>query len=95
MPSTFAYHEFTSAAALDRLGDLVHDDSQLWINSSHPQGGNALSRRPDRGVVNPSFQVHGYENLYLCDASVFPSTLGVNPQLTVMALARYAGRIIT
>jgi len=34
--------------------------------------------------------VHGYENLYVCDASVFPSSLTVNPQLTVMSLAHYA-----
>jgi choline dehydrogenase-like flavoprotein len=29
-------------------------------------------------------------NLYVCDASVFPTSVGVNPQLTVMALADYA-----
>ena len=90
MPSTFAYHEFTTVEELDRLGDLVHDDSELWLNSSHPQGGNPLSRHPANGVVDPSFRVHGSENLYVCDASVFPSSLGVNPQLTVMALAHYA-----
>jgi len=90
MPSTFAYYEFTTVEELDRLGDLVHDDSELWLNSSHPQGGNPLSRHPANGVVDPSFRVHGSENLYVCDASVFPSSLGVNPQLTVMALAHYA-----
>jgi choline dehydrogenase-like flavoprotein len=45
---------------------------------------------PASGVVDPSFRVHGLDNLYVCDASVFPSSLGVNPQLTVMALAHYA-----
>ena len=90
MPLTFAYHEFTTPEQLDRLDELVHDDSQLWVNSAHPQGGNVLSRRPDRGVVDPSFRVHGFENLHVCDASVFPSSITVNPQLTVMALAHYA-----
>jgi Choline dehydrogenase and related flavoproteins len=45
-------------------------------------------------VVNPEFRVFGYDNLYVCDASVFPSSIGVNPQLTVMALADYAGQLI-
>jgi glycine/D-amino acid oxidase-like deaminating enzyme len=33
---------------------------------------------------------HGIENVYVCGASVFPSSVTVNPQLTVMALADYA-----
>lgn len=34
--------------------------------------------------------MHGFENLHLCDASVFPTAITVNPQLTVMALAEMA-----
>ena len=48
------------------------------------------SKESDLGVVNDEFAVYGYENLFVCDASVFPSSIGVNPQLTVMALADYA-----
>jgi GMC oxidoreductase len=33
-----------------------------------------------------------YRNLYVCDASVFPTSVTVNPELTVMALAEYPGR---
>ncbi len=66
-----------------------------WLGTGHPQGGNALSRDPRKGVVDISFRVHGFENLYVCDASVFPTTIGVNPQLTVMTLADYAAPLIT
>jgi choline dehydrogenase-like flavoprotein len=41
-------------------------------------------------VVGPDFRVHGFANLFLCDASVFPTSVGVNPQLTVMGMAQYA-----
>jgi hypothetical protein len=38
-------------------------------------------------VVDSNCKIFGFDNLYVCDASVFPTALGVNPQLTVMALA--------
>ncbi|HEX7299158.1 MAG TPA: FAD-dependent oxidoreductase [Solirubrobacteraceae bacterium] len=90
MPSTFQFNEFTSEDQLDRLDDYVKHSSYLSIGTGHPQGGNALSSDPSKGVVDPSFRVHGFENLFVCDASVFPSAITVNPQLTVMALADYA-----
>ena len=64
----------------------------MTLGTGHPQGGNAVSRDPRKGVVDPSFKVHGFSNLYVCDASVFPSSLTVNPQLTVMGLAHYAAK---
>ena len=47
-----------------------------------------------RGVVDSSFRVYGTQNVYVCDASVFPSSITVNPQLTVMALAKVAAERI-
>lgn len=77
----------------DRLDRLVDDSSDMLnMGSSHPQGGNAMSAGPKSGVVDADCRVHGYRNLYVCDASVFPTSVTVNPQLTVMALAEYAAR---
>ena len=95
MPTTLRYHEFRSEPELEQLDQLVKDNSDISLGTGHPQGGNAMSRDPQKGVVDPSFRVHGFENLYVCDASVFPSSIGVNPQLTVMALADYAAPLIT
>jgi choline dehydrogenase-like flavoprotein len=90
MPSTFQFHEFTKESDLSKLDDYVKNPGYLSIGSGHPQGGNALSGDPGKGVVDPTFRVHGFENLFVCDASVFPTATTVNPQLTVMALAEYA-----
>jgi choline dehydrogenase-like flavoprotein len=90
MPSTFQFHEFTSEDELDRLDDYVKHSSYLSIGTGHPQGGNAISHERRKGVVDPTFRVHGFDNLFVCDASVFPTATTVNPQLTVMALADYA-----
>ena len=90
LPASFRYHEFTKADQLDALPSLLRDNSDLSVNSVHPQGGNALSRDELKGVVDEHFRVHGLDNVFVCDASVFPSPITVNPQMTVMALARYA-----
>jgi choline dehydrogenase-like flavoprotein len=90
MPSTFRFHAFTDESQVDELDHYVKNSRYLSIGSGHPQGGNALSGDPGKGVVDPSFRVHGFENLFVCDASVFPTATTVNPQLTVMALAEYA-----
>jgi choline dehydrogenase-like flavoprotein len=53
-----------------------------------------MSNDPQTGVVDEHFKVYGFENLFVCDASVFPTSLGVNPQITVMSLAYYAAPLI-
>ncbi|MGH9920367.1 MAG: GMC family oxidoreductase, partial [Nitrososphaerales archaeon] len=59
----------------------------MSIGSGHPQGGNRMGGAGQKSVVDSRSRVHGFDNLFVCDASVFPTSLGVNPQLTVMALA--------
>jgi choline dehydrogenase-like flavoprotein len=73
-----------------RIEEICADPDYIALGTGHPQGGNAISSSPQRGVVDSDFRVHGYEDLYICDASVFPTSLTVNPQLTVMGLAHYA-----
>ncbi len=53
-----------------------------------------MATGPDRGVVSPDHEVFGAPGLYVADGSVVPSSIGVNPQETIMALAtRAADRI--
>jgi choline dehydrogenase-like flavoprotein len=54
---------------------------------SHLFGGCPMSADPRQGVVDGDGKVHGLEGLYVVDASAIPTTLGVNPQHTIMGLA--------
>jgi choline dehydrogenase-like flavoprotein len=80
--------ELRTKADIPMLKDAVRNNPDgLMIGSAHPQGGNKMGSNTEECVVDSDCKVYGFENLYLCDASVFPTALGVNPQLTVMALA--------
>lgn len=58
--------------------------------TAHILGGCAVGRDAAEGVVDVDFQVHGYPGLYVIDGSVMPGNPGVNPSLTITALAEYA-----
>ncbi|NJN14482.1 MAG: hypothetical protein HC813_02290 [Planctomycetes bacterium] len=57
-------------------------------------GGCRMGTSARTSVVDPEFRVWGYDNLFVCDASLFPTALGVNPQVPIMALADYAATSI-
>lgn len=57
--------------------------------SAHILGGCTMGSSPDDGVVDKYGRVFGYENLYITDGSIMPANLGVNPSLTITALAEY------
>jgi len=59
----------------------------LKLMAFHPLGTARADARPAHGVVDGDLQVHGVQGVYVADGSVVPSSLGVNPQLTIMALA--------
>jgi cholesterol oxidase len=58
--------------------------------TAHILGGAVIGADPSRGVVDQSLRVHGYENLLVCDGAAMPANPGVNPALTITALAEYA-----
>jgi choline dehydrogenase-like flavoprotein len=99
--STRSYQPYRNSAAIisaqsevDRLRELVKHDYDILLGTGHPQGGNAIGTSPANSVIAPDFKVFGFSNLYVCDASVFPSSTTVNPQLTVMTMAHYASQFI-
>jgi choline dehydrogenase-like flavoprotein len=89
MPDSFGYYKFDSSN-IGNFGDTIVRPEDLSLGTGHPQGGNVMSRNPAIGTVNEEMKVYGYDNLYIADASVFPSSLGVNPQITAMTFGQYA-----
>ncbi len=58
--------------------------------TAHILGGAPIGQNADEGVVNENFAVHNYAGMYIIDGSIMPANPGVNPSLTITALAEYA-----
>jgi cholesterol oxidase len=59
-------------------------------STAHILGGAVIAADAEHGVVDAHQHVFGYENLLVCDGSVIPANVGVNPSLTITALAEHA-----
>jgi choline dehydrogenase-like flavoprotein len=57
------------------------------MSMTHLFGTARMGSDPRTSVVRPDFRHHATEALYVADSSVFPTNLGVNPQIAIMALA--------
>lgn len=71
--------------AFSVLPEVLFDTS----STAHILGGCIMSDSPETGVIDFSGKIHGYDNLYVVDGSIVPANLGVNPSLTITALAEY------
>jgi choline dehydrogenase-like flavoprotein len=53
----------------------------------HPLGTARMGELKEHTVVNSFGKAHNLKNLFISDGSIFPSSLGVNPQVTIMAFS--------
>lgn len=90
LPSSYDNIVITNEADLSNIDSMIARSSDISLSSAHPQGGNPLSDNIEIGAVDSNFRVHGFDNIYVCDASIFPTGVMVNPQLSIMGLANYA-----
>lgn len=58
--------------------------------TAHILGGAVIGSTPENGVIDAEQRVFGYENLLVCDGAAIPANVGVNPSLTITALAERA-----
>lgn len=89
-------------AGFERLGPddlpaLRRADLRAWdleLSAYHPLGTARMGRDPARAVVDANHQHHDIRSLYVVDGAAVPTALGVNPQVTIMALATRAAERI-
>jgi choline dehydrogenase-like flavoprotein len=72
---------------MDCLHGLDLKPSDLSLMAFHPLGTCRMGADPAQTPVDPAGRLRGYDGLYIADGSIVPSSLGVNPQITIMALA--------
>jgi cholesterol oxidase len=58
--------------------------------TAHILGGAVIGADATKGVVDARNRVFGYERMMICDGSTMPANPGVNPSLTITALAEHA-----
>ena len=76
-----------------RKRGIVRND--IMLASSHPQGTLQMGEERRNAVVKLSGESHAVQGLFVADASLFPTSIGVPPTLTIAALSRHiAGQII-
>ncbi len=68
------------------LNEVLLDTS----STAHILGGCAIGSGPDKGVIDSSGRVFGHDGLFVMDGSMIGANLGVNPSLTITALAEHA-----
>lgn len=83
----FARLSSVNADQLDELEDFQVRSGDFKLMAFHPLGTTRMHGDPRQGVVDGDLRVHGCENVHVADGGVVPSSLGVNPQLTIMAIA--------
>jgi cholesterol oxidase len=83
------------ARAMEKKMDGVAQSAahEIFLNkatTAHILGGCCIGKSPSEGVIDKNQEVFGYPNMYVVDGSAIPANLGVNPSLTITAMAEYA-----
>ena len=95
-PGVHGWHErITDRASMARFEEEAPRDPNAYtLAATHLFGTCRMGSERPRSVVRPDFRHHGVAHLYVADSSVFPTNIGVNPQLPILALATLCGRRI-
>lgn len=89
-----AYTAAAIEALCDRLARCPVDRNHATIFSAHQMGTCGMGSDPRRSVCDENGAVWGVRGLFIADGSAFPAASGVNPMLTIMALAHHTAQRI-
>ena len=79
---------------VDKILDLRLERGAMDITAVHPMGSVPMGDDPAVAAVSSEGRHHHVEGLWIADGSLFPSSIGVPPQLSIYALGLHVGRAI-
>ena len=82
-----AKFETSWEASKAAINELSYEACRALVGSAHVMGGMAMGEDLDRCVVNSQGKYHYLDNLYVIDGSIFPTSIGANPQLSIYGMA--------
>jgi choline dehydrogenase-like flavoprotein len=77
---------------IDELESSPPRSAALRLEAFHPMGTARMDADPGMGVVGTDGAVYGASSLYVADGSLLPSSIGVNPMMTIIAMASRVSR---
>lgn len=80
-------HEIHSADEIPKIFSHKPKAGEVELFSAHIMGTCRISASKEDGVIDSNGQSHDIQNLFIADASVFPTPIGLNPMETIMALS--------
>jgi len=93
-PALHGHRVLRGVDDLERMERARTAAADYLLTAFHPLGTCRMGTEPGSGVVSPSHEVFGIPGLYIADGSVVPSSVAVNPQVTIMALATRAADLL-
>ncbi len=86
-PATWRFPEIKTTKDVQAFRETRFNPADIEMGAFHPLGTCRMGENPQRSVVNSYLKAHDLDAFYIIDGSCFPSSLGVNPQETIMAFA--------
>ncbi|MGC8578526.1 MAG: GMC family oxidoreductase N-terminal domain-containing protein [bacterium] len=86
-PAIYGVKEFTNPDDIAQLFKKKIKVTSVEMMAFHPLGTARMGEPVDHTVVNSFGKVHRLKNMFISDGSIFPTSLGVNPQITIMSFA--------
>jgi choline dehydrogenase-like flavoprotein len=77
---------------ISKLDSAPWEKLRVRVVTAHQMGGCAMGKDPSRSVVDSTLRYHQLDNLFVVDGSVFPTSLGVNPQESIYGIARWGAQ---
>jgi cholesterol oxidase len=90
IPVANAFAEWLAARTGGIAQSSIMEAAGNIPSTAHILGGAVIGADPSTGVIDARSRVFGYENLLVCDGAAVPANVGVNPSLTITALAEHA-----